>query len=121
MAGAGHSSAWATAIEPPSVDDIGREHFRRYTRVCFLGKGGFAEVSKYIDNGSPASSSSSSSGAGSASASTGREVAIKSVNRATYREGVNLGAVKELQAMAELEHENVVRVSGRGPGRGRTG
>lgn len=42
---------------------------------------------------------------------TGRLVAIKSIAKAAYREGVNLGAIKELQAMQELSHKNVLAVS----------
>ena len=83
---------------PPSPDDLGRDKLRRFKYVGFLGKGGFAEVAKYVDTGATAEGG-------------GREVAIKSVNKAAYRAGVNLGAVKELQAMAELEHPNIVRVS----------
>lgn len=42
---------------------------------------------------------------------TGRPVAIKRVLRDTFRAGVNLGAIKELQAMQEVRHPNLLQVS----------
>jgi serine/threonine protein kinase len=42
---------------------------------------------------------------------TGLTVAIKKVLKSDkYSEGVNLGAIKELQAMQELNHNNIVKV-----------
>ena len=42
---------------------------------------------------------------------SGRQVALKSVNRGASGEGANLGAIKEVQALQELEHDNVLKVS----------
>ncbi len=93
MAGAPHSSslpaqllrAHHPVILPhASLEDVGQRKFLSYQHVAFLGSGGFAEVAKYVDK------------------ATGMEVAIKSVNKTQYRSGVNLGAVKELQAMQEV-------------------
>ena len=39
-----------------------------------------------------------------------RAVAIKRVKKASYKEGVNLGAIKELQALQELQHPNVLAI-----------
>jgi hypothetical protein len=33
---------------PPRADDIGRAKFKQYRLLSFLGKGGFAEVSKFV-------------------------------------------------------------------------
>lgn len=77
-------------VQPRPVEQEGRDRLQKYKYVCFLGKGGFAEVAKYIDT------------------ETGREIAIKSINKQNYRSGANLGAIKELQAMQEVHHENVL-------------
>jgi cyclin-dependent kinase 7 len=80
------------AVEP---DDVGREALRRYRQVTFLGKGAFAEVYEHADG-----------------ASGGARVAIKRVLKDAYRSGVNLGAIKELQALCEARglrgHPNVL-------------
>jgi hypothetical protein len=39
-----------------------------------------------------------------------RVVAIKRVRKVSYKEGVNLGAIKELQALTELDHPNILKV-----------
>jgi hypothetical protein len=39
-----------------------------------------------------------------------RVVAIKRVRKVSYKEGVNLGAIKELQALTELNHPNILKV-----------
>lgn len=44
---------------------------------------------------------------------TGGVVAVKRLKKDTYRTGVNLGAVKELQALSELAHANVLAVRAR--------
>ena len=38
---------------------------------------------------------------------------MKRLKKDTYRTGVNLGAVKELQALSELAHANVLAVRAR--------
>lgn len=37
-------------------------------------------------------------------------MAIKRLRKDVFKHGVNLGAIKELQAMQELEHPNVLAV-----------
>ncbi len=104
----------AAAIEPPLPDVEGKARLARYRFVSLLGKGTFAEVAKYevVEDEQQqqqlaASASASASAGPSFSSSSGFAqeptfVAIKSVNRLSYRSGVNLGAVKELQALAEV-------------------
>ena len=73
----------------PDDEAAGVAELAGYRFVRFLGAGGFARVSLYV-------------------APDGREVAIKSVSRAAHASGVNLGAVKELQALNEFTHSNVL-------------
>lgn len=77
---------------PIALEDIGRELLRRYRQVELIGKGAFAEVSKHEDS------------------ATGRLVAIKRILKDSYKGGVNLGAIKELQALQELQHENILKL-----------
>ena len=39
-----------------------------------------------------------------------RIVAIKRVRKVSFKDGINLGAVKELQALSELDHANVLKL-----------
>ena len=65
---------------------------RGYKLVSYIGSGAFAEVSKYTR------------------LSTGEVVAVKRLKKDQFKCGVNLGAVKELQALQELSHPNVLAV-----------
>lgn len=66
---------------------------RKYTKHKLLGTGAFAEVWAATCN------------------TSGQQVAIKIVSRAKYEEGLNLGAIKELQALGELgAHPNILRL-----------
>jgi serine/threonine protein kinase len=67
----------------PDDEAAGAAELSQYRFVRFLGTGGFAQVSLYV-------------------APDGREVAVKSVSRVAHAAGVNLGAIKELQALREL-------------------
>lgn len=73
----------------PNDEAAGVSELAGYRFIRYLGSGGFARVSLYV-------------------APDGREVAIKSVSRAAHASGVNLGAVKELQALNEFAHPNVL-------------
>ena len=37
-------------------------------------------------------------------------MAIKRVRKVSFKEGMNLGAIKELQALQEVSHPNVLKV-----------
>lgn len=43
---------------------------------------------------------------------TGAHVAIKQIFEGDKRIGVNLGAIKEMQVMLEIQHPNIIRVRG---------
>lgn len=77
---------------PLSAEDAGRAAMRGYKLVSYIGSGAFAEVSKYTR------------------LSTGEVVAVKRLKKDQFKCGVNLGAVKELQALQELSHPNVLAV-----------
>ena len=103
----------STAIAPPLPDLEGKSRLAAYRFVALLGKGTFAEVAKY--EVVPAEEAAALAGPSAARGLAAREepsfVAIKSVNRLSYRSGANLGAVKELQAIQEARpHRNVVRL-----------
>lgn len=74
------------------IDAVGRERLRAYRFIEPIGKGGFAEVDKWEQ------------------VATHRIVAIKRIMKAEYRGGVNLGAIKELQALQELHHRNILNL-----------
>ena len=78
---------------PAPPDAIGALKLQRYKLIRQLGKGGFAEVGQYND------------------LETGKFVAIKRVLKESFREGVNLGAIKELCALQELHHPNIIGLS----------
>jgi len=69
---------------------VGRDKLRRYVEVAALGAGEFAEVFKHEDRVS------------------GAAVAIKRLKKDVFRSGINLGAIKEVQALQELRHPNVL-------------
>lgn len=85
------ASALASALAG-APDDLGREKLRRYREIEALGKGEFAEVFKHED------------------VLRGSLVAVKRVKKDTYRAGINLGAIKEIQALQELSHPNILRL-----------
>lgn len=76
-----------------TAEEAGRAALRGYKLLSFIGEGTFAEVSKYTR------------------LSTGEVVAVKRLKKDQFKCGVNLGAVKELQALQELSHPNVLAVS----------
>jgi serine/threonine protein kinase len=61
-----------------------------YELLSSIGKGAFAEVHR------------------ARCRSKGQDVALKVVNKQAFRKGANLGALKELQALQELQHPNVL-------------
>lgn len=74
----------------PSPGEDSERRFERYKLTRHLGKGGFAEVEEYTDT------------------ARGVQVAIKRVQKESYRGGANLGAVKELCVLQELQHPNII-------------
>lgn len=72
-------------------EEYGRSHMSRLQFREYLGKGGFAEVNKYLKDDK-------------------EEVAIKSVFKVEFKKGVNLGAIIELFVMQELNHPNILRL-----------
>ena len=77
---------------PVTAEEEGRQKLRGYKLLGFIGSGTFAEVSKYVK------------------LDTNEIVAVKRLKKDTYKSGVNLGAIKELQALQELSHPNVLAV-----------
>jgi cyclin-dependent kinase 7 len=75
-----------------SLEEFGRNRLRRYVNPKILGKGAFAEVYKHTDT------------------ETNTDVAIKRVAKESYQHGINLGAIKELQTLQEIQHENILRI-----------
>ena len=72
-----------SSLRPPVAS------LRDFAHVKYLGAGAFAEVNLYR-------------------APDGALVAVKSVRRSAHTTGANLGAIKELQALSELVHPNVL-------------
>ena len=89
---------------------------KNYRFLRLLGKGGFAEVNEYVSCGvfcrcrrgqrvvSPWHTQEDTT--------TGKTVAIKQIFEGDKRAGVNLGAIKEMQVLLEIQHPNVIRVRG---------
>jgi cyclin-dependent kinase 7 len=71
-------------------DEDGVSAMSQYTLIGELGTGGFAKVGKYFDS------------------QTRQQVAVKVVKKEEYRAGANIGAIKELQTLPELEHRNIL-------------
>lgn len=80
------------SLVPLTAEEEGRRTLRGYRLLGFIGSGTFAEVSKYLK------------------LDTNEVVAVKRLKKDTYKSGVNLGAIKELQALQELDHPNVLAV-----------
>ena len=87
------SAPVVTSALPLSPEEEGRAKLRGYQLLGFIGSGTFAEVSRY------------------ANGATGQVVAVKRLKKDVFKSGVNLGAVKELQALQELDHPNILAVS----------
>lgn len=108
-----------------------REKLKLYKELGFLGSGTFAEVSRYVRvtgvgrvvlcraalPGPPCDREGHRPAPQTALLQHDmlhdRIVAIKRVRKVSFKDGINLGAVKELQALKELDHPNVLKVCGR--------
>ena len=100
-----------------------REKLKLYNELGYLGAGTFAEVSRYVSHVLTSATQEASTAYNSAGIisthvicpmqyDTVRKfaVAIKRVRKVSFKEGINLGAIKELQALQELDHPNVLKV-----------
>ena len=95
--------------------------FLQYKFVRYLGKGGFAEVNEYVRSAGleglrglgarvPTVRRRYWRIAAQEDSTTGARVAIKQIFEGDKKIGVNLGAIKEMQVMLEIQHPNIIRV-----------